>query len=235
MKKRILPVICLALLASPVVAQENKQPAGDAPEKLENVQRVVSYGIGRQIGDNFRRQGLEGLELDALLLGIKEAMSGAESRVTDEELQKAFESFQKEISAATIKKNQEFLAANGKKEGVVTTQTGLQYKILRKGTGPNPKATDQVTVHYRGELLNGTEFDSSYKRGQPASFQLNQVIKGWTEAVQLMKVGAKWQLFVPAALAYGEQGRPGIPGNATLIFEVELLGIGAAIPNPNQK
>src|SRR5438270_10025397 len=120
---------------------------------------------------------------------------------------------------------EKFLADNKKKEGVKTTESGLQYKVLKEGNGAQPKSSDTVTVNYRGTLTDGTEFDSSYKRGQPATFPVSGVIKGWTEALQMMKAGSKYQLFIPASLAYGEQGRPGIPPNATLIFEVELMDV----------
>ena len=135
-----------------------------------------------------------------------------------------------EAGAKNAKEGEDFLAANGKKEGVQTLPSGLQYKILTEGTGPKPSATDTVSCNYRGTLLDGTEFDSSYKRGQPASFPVTGVIKGWTEALQLMPVGSKWQLFIPSELAYGERGadpRSGIGPGATLIFEVELLSIQA--------
>jgi FKBP-type peptidyl-prolyl cis-trans isomerase FklB len=133
---------------------------------------------------------------------------------------------QAELGAKNKTEGEAFLAANAKKEGVVTLPSGLQYQILTEGQGENPKATDQVTVQYRGTLIDGTEFDSSYSRGQPATFRLNQVIKGWTEALQLMKPGAKWKLFVPAALAYGDKGAgPKIGPNSTLIFEVELISV----------
>jgi FKBP-type peptidyl-prolyl cis-trans isomerase FklB len=123
------------------------------------------------------------------------------------------------------KEGEAFLAENKKKDGVKTLPSGLQYKVLAEGKGKTPKATDTVTVHYRGTLTDGTEFDSSYKRNQPASFPVNGVIKGWTEALQLMKEGSKWQLFIPASLAYGEPGRPGIPPNSVLIFDVELISV----------
>jgi FKBP-type peptidyl-prolyl cis-trans isomerase FklB len=133
----------------------------------------------------------------------------------------------KEAGAKNKVEGEAFLAENGKKEGVVTLPDGLQYKILKEGDGAKPKATDTVTVHYRGTLISGTEFDSSYKRKEPVSFPVNGVIAGWTEALQLMKVGSKWQLFIPSTLAYGERGAgPDLGPNATLIFEVELISIG---------
>jgi FKBP-type peptidyl-prolyl cis-trans isomerase FklB len=139
----------------------------------------------------------------------------------------------KEEAGTNKKEGDDFLATNKGKEGVVTLPSGLQYKILKAGTGPKPTASDSVRCNYRGTFINGTEFDSSYKSGQPATFPVTGVIKGWTEALQLMPVGSKWQLFVPADLAYGERGRPGIEPNAALIFEVELLSIEA--PDKDQK
>jgi FKBP-type peptidyl-prolyl cis-trans isomerase len=163
-------------------------------------------------------------------------MAGSKTRLTQEEAQAVLTEVQTEVRKQQTEKMQEaatknktegeaFLAANKSKEGVVTLPSGLQYKILTAGTGPKPAATDSVVCNYRGTLINGTEFDSSYKRGQPATFGVSQVIKGWTEALQLMPVGSKWQLFIPSSLAYGERGPGEIGPNATLIFEVELLSI----------
>lgn len=154
----------------------------------------------------------------------------------------AFEKDMQQKQTETAQKNgaeaEKFLATNKTKEGVKTTESGLQYKVLKEGGGAQPKSSDTVTVNYRGTLMDGTEFDSSYKRGQPATFPVSGVIKGWTEALQLMKVGSKLQLFIPATLAYGEQGRPGIPPNSLLIFEVELMNLtstqaGGASPAPS--
>jgi FKBP-type peptidyl-prolyl cis-trans isomerase len=181
-----------------------------------------------------------GVEADPALIsqGYKDATSGGKTRLTQEEAQAVLNEVQTEVrkrmqekmqqAAATNKTEGEaFLAANKDKEGVITLPSGLQYKILTAGTGPKPAPTDSVVCNYRGTLVNGTEFDSSYKRGQPTTFGVGQVIKGWTEALQLMPVGSKWQLFVPSGLAYGERGEPrgGIEPNETLIFEVELLSI----------
>ncbi len=168
---------------------------------------------------------------------MKDALAGAKPLLTDEEVNAALTGLQTQVKAkadrqrqqageANMKEGAEFLASNKTKEGVVTLPSGLQYKIMKEGTGPKPAATDTVVCNYRGTLLNGKEFDSSYKRGQPATFPLNRVIKGWTEAVQLMPVGSKWQLFIPPDLAYGANGAgPDIGPNATLIFEVELMSI----------
>jgi len=192
--------------------------------------------IGTQVGGNLKKQSVE-VDWNLVSQGLKDAMSGGKTRLTQEEAQAALTEVQNEVrkeqqekaqkAAATNKTEGEaFLVANKAKEGVVTLPSGLQYKVLTAGTGPKPTSGDQVVCNYRGTLINGTEFDSSYKRGQPATFGVGQVIKGWTEALQLMPVGSKWQLFIPASLAYGERGAGAEIGpNATLIFEVELLSI----------
>lgn len=188
----------------------------------------VSYTIGTQLGQNFKRQGIE-INAEALIWGLKDAMAGKELALTQDEIQKVLMSFQQRMMAEQAAKNlaegKAFLEANKTKEGVKVLASGLQYKVVKQGTGKSPTANDKVRTHYRGTLINGTEFDSSYKRNAPAEFPVNGVIKGWTEALQLMKEGDKWQLYIPANLAYGEQARPAIPPNSTLIFEVELLEV----------
>jgi FKBP-type peptidyl-prolyl cis-trans isomerase len=195
-----------------------------------------SYAIGLNIGQNLKRQSVD-VDPGMLSMGIKDAMGGGKVLMTDDEMKAALTALQTQVKktqetkmaeegAANKKEGDAFLAANKTKEGVVTLPSGLQYKILKAGTGPKPKTTDTVISNYKGTLINGTEFDSSYKRGQPATFPVGQVIKGWTEALQLMPVGSKWQIFVPADLAYGQRGAgPDIGPNATLIFEVELMSI----------
>jgi len=192
--------------------------------------------IGSGLGANLKKQSVD---VDPALVsqGLKDAMSAGKTRLTQEEAQAVLTEVQNEVRKQQQEKTQQaaagnktegaaFLAANKSKQGVVTLPSGLQYKILTAGTGPKPTASDSVKCNYRGTLINGTEFDSSYKRGQPATFAVGQVIKAWTEALQLMPVGSKWQLFVPADLAYGERGAGAEIGpNATLIFEVELLSI----------
>jgi FKBP-type peptidyl-prolyl cis-trans isomerase FklB len=180
------------------------------------------------------------VEPDVVARGLKDALAGGKTLLTDDEAQATMVALQNDVRARqqgqmqqVAEKNRKdgeaFLAANAGKEGVVRLPSGLQYKILTPGTGPKPSATDSVVCNYRGTLIDGTEFDSSYKRGQPATFGVGRVIKGWTEALQLMPVGSKWQLFVPAQLAYGDRGAGADIGpNATLIFEVELLSIEAA-------
>jgi FKBP-type peptidyl-prolyl cis-trans isomerase FklB len=207
-----------------------------AATTLKSDQDKVSYMIGYQIGSNFKRDGLE-VDLNMLSNGLKEALAGEKSPLTQEESQKLMANLQKDLQAkaeakrkAAGEKNasegKAFLAENAKKAGVKKTASGLQYKVVSEGKGEAPKATDTVSVNYKGTLINGTEFDSSYKRGQPAKFPVNGVIKGWTEALQLMKPGSKYQLFIPADLAYGDRGAgEAIGPNATLIFDVELLSV----------
>jgi FKBP-type peptidyl-prolyl cis-trans isomerase FklB len=196
----------------------------------------ISYGIGMEIGRNLKKQSFD-LNTELLLRGFKDAFSGEKALMTDQEIIETMTAFQKEVMAKqqeAAKKlgeknkaeGEAFLADNKKKEGVTTLPSGLQYKVVKAGTGKKPKATDTVTVQYRGTSIDGTEFDSSYRRGQPATFPVNGVIPGWTEALPLMEEGAKWQIFIPSNLAYGERAAgPQIGPNATLIFEIELISI----------
>ncbi len=197
---------------------------------------ALGMNIGNGLGNNLKKQSVE-VDWNLVAQGLKDSVAGGKTRLTQEEAQAVLTEVQNEVRKEQQEKMQEasaknktegdaFLAANKSKEGVVTLPDGLQYKILNAGTGPKPTASDSVVCNYRGTLVNGTEFDSSYKRGQPATFGVGQVIKGWTEALQLMPVGSKWQLFIPSSLAYGERGAGADIGpNATLIFEVELLSI----------
>ncbi len=207
---------------------------------LTDTKSRVSYAIGMMLGHNWQQQGLE-VNPDIAARAIKDVQAGGATLLSQEEMQQTLTSFQQEFRAIQMKKKAEltikdkaegenFLAANKAKAGVVTLPDGLQYTVLTAGTGATPGAGDTVTVNYKGTLVDGTEFDSSYKRGQPATFPVGGVIKGWTEALQKMQVGAKWKLFVPSELAYGEQGRPSIPPNSVLIFEVELLDTKAPTP-----
>ena len=200
------------------------------------MQQKASYSYGVDVASRLKQQGIE-LDVAALNRGIADEYNGAELALNDEERLQAKTSFQAELRDSLVKKQEEtaatnlaagkaFLEENGKKPGVITTESGLQYKVLVSGDGKQPKDTDTVTTHYRGTLIDGREFDSSYKRDKPASFPVKGVIKGWTEALQLMHVGDKWQLFVPSDLAYGATKRSElIEANSTLIFEIELLGI----------
>jgi FKBP-type peptidyl-prolyl cis-trans isomerase FklB len=195
-----------------------------------------SYALGMNLGTNLHKQSVP-VDPNILLRGLKDALAGGKTALTEDQARAALVEVQNEMrkkqqeemhaaGEASKKEGDAFLAANKAKEGVVTLPSGLQYKILTQGTGPKPTATDSVVCNYRGTLINGTEFDSSYKRGEPATFPVSGVIKGWTEALQLMPVGSKWQLFVPSDLAYGERSPgPEIAPDSTLIFEVELLSI----------
>ena len=188
------------------------------------------------LGSTLRQQSVE-VDLSILMTGVKDSLAGRKTLLTEDEERTVLTALKAEVrkkqeekmaqaGEANTKEGQAFLAANKSKDGVVTLPSGLQYKILQAGTGPKPTTTDSVVCNYRGTLINGTEFDSSYKRGQPATFPVSGVIKGWTEALQLMPAGSKWQLFVPAELAYGARGAgPGIGPNSTLVFEVELISI----------
>jgi FKBP-type peptidyl-prolyl cis-trans isomerase FklB len=230
MKKIILSLLCLATVA-PLFAQ------GTNPFPTEKAR--VSYAIGMMLGQNFfKRNNLDSnaVDIDIAVQGMKAEQSGTTPLLTQEEMQTVIKAFQKEfaakqqaIHAQEAIKNKAagaaFLAANAKNPGVQTLPDGLQYLVITNGTGPIPKATDKVKVNYSGTLIDGTEFDSSYKRGQPAEFPVSQVIHGWTEALEKMPAGSKWKLFIPAELAYGERGRPGIPANSVLIFQIELLSV----------
>jgi len=203
---------------------------------LKTQREKASYAVGISMGTGLKRQGVP---VDAALVarGLRDAMTGAKPLLTDDEMKAVLTQLRSQVgeqqqakaheaAAGNKKTGDDFLAANKAKEGVVTLPSGLQYKILTAGTGPKPTASDTVSCNYRGTLIDGTEFDSSSKHGGAASFPVSGVIKGWTEALQLMPVGSKWQLFIPSDLAYGDPGRSGIPPGATLVFEVELVSIG---------
>jgi FKBP-type peptidyl-prolyl cis-trans isomerase len=203
---------------------------------LETQKQKVSYSIGINVGADFRQQELD-LNIEALFKGIEDAFLDRERMLTEEERQEAMATFQNDLmekqaernrvlGEKNIREGRKFLAENRKKEGIVALPSGLQYQVLRSGTGPSPKVTDTVKAHYISWLLDGTEFNNSYRQGKPAVFGLDQVIPAWAEALQLMKIGDKWKLFVPSELGYGNKGMGQIIGpHATLIFEVELLGI----------
>jgi FKBP-type peptidyl-prolyl cis-trans isomerase FklB len=228
MKLKLIVVLGILFLVSQVSAEENLV--------LKNQKDKVSYIIGMEMGKNFKQQSID-IDPDILTRGIKDVFSGGKPLLTEQEVQETMVTFQKEMMAKqeelakklgekNKKEGEAFLAENKKKEGVKTLPSGLQYKVVKAGTGKKPKLTDTVTTHYRGTLIDGTEFDSSYRRGQPVSFPVAGVIPGWTEALQLMEEGAKWQLFIPPNLAYGERGGGrDIGPNATLIFEIELISI----------
>ncbi len=210
--------------------------SNESEAPLETLQQKASYSYGVDVASRLKQQGIE-LDVYALNRGIADSYTGAALALSDEDRLKAKTSFQAELRDSLVKKQtsdavknktdgEAFLAENGKKPDVITTASGLQYKILTTGDGKQPKDTDTVTTHYKGTLIDGREFDSSYKRDKPASFPVKGVIKGWTEALQLMHVGDKWQLYIPSNLAYGASKRSELIGaNSTLIFELELLGI----------
>jgi FKBP-type peptidyl-prolyl cis-trans isomerase FklB len=201
-----------------------------------------SYAIGLNVGKSLHRDSID-IEPKFMLQGIQDALAGGKVQLTDDQIRTVMTDLQAQVRkeqeakrAALAESNKKdgaaFLAANATKEGVVTLPSGLQYKVMVAGTGPKPSLTDTVVCNYKGALLDNTEFDSSYKRGQPLTIRVGGVIKGWSEALQLMPVGSKWQLFIPSDLAYGERGQAQIGPNATLIFEVELLSIQPATPPP---
>lgn len=199
--------------------------------KLDTQKKKVSYAIGQQIGETIKQQGLE-VDLDVLKKSIQDVLAGKKSELSMDDMRAAMMQAQQDSQAKmakmgeeNLKKGQDFLEANKKKEGFQTTETGLQYKIVKEGTGESPKDEDSVVCHYRGTLIDGSEFDSSYSRNQPAEFPVRGVIPGWTEALKTMKVGEKRELVIPANLAYGPSPRPGIPANSVLKFDIELLEI----------
>jgi FKBP-type peptidyl-prolyl cis-trans isomerase FklB len=204
--------------------------------KLDTPKNRISYTIGVNIGQDFKSQNMD-VDPDLLLMGLKDTLSGKELQLTEEEMVQEIQNFQQEMQAkmaaemeAKAAENkasgEAFMTENAKQEGVVVTESGLQYKIIEPGQGDSPGPADVATVHYRGTLIDGTQFDSSYDRGQPASFPVGGVIAGWSEALQLMKPGAKWQLVIPAELAYGERGAgQDIGPNSTLLFDVELISV----------
>jgi len=228
MKHVLVTLLSIAFLFSVCHAQEKLE--------LKDQKDKESYSLGYQFGQNLKFQGVD-INLDVYTSGIRDALGGKEPKMSQEEIRATISELQKRITAArqkelkelaakNLEESKKFLAENQKKEGIKTLPSGLQYKVLTEGTGKTPKETDNVTVNYKGSLIDGTEFDSSYKKGQSATFQVNGVIKGWTEALQLMKEGSKWQLFIPPELGYGERGAgPQILPNSTLIFEVELISV----------
>lgn len=240
MKKAILPfaiaALTLGLQACDQGAQENDAAASDAEVTLDTPTKRLSYGVALGLGRNMASDGME-MDIDAFTLGLRDAFSGAEQRLTQEEIQAEMMAFQEQLEAEQ-KANQEaqattnaqeaeaFMAENAQREGVKTTESGLQYEVMKMGEGATPGPDDTVEVHYSGKLLDGTEFDSSYKRGEPVTFGVGQVIAGWTEALQMMPAGSQWKLFIPPELAYGAGGAGQVIGpNAALTFEVELLSI----------
>jgi len=221
----LLTMFLSSILMSNLCLAEEKPDFKDKKAK-------VNYSVGYQIGGDFKRQGVE-INFEMLLKGIQDALSSEKALMTPQERRATLTNLQRQVAAQQEQdkpkqaqeyrgEGREFLVENAKKAGVKTTDSGLQYKVIREGTGRSPGTTDTVTVHYRGTLIDGTEFDSSYRKDKPASFRVDRVIPGWTEALQLMREGAKWQLFIPPDLAYGERGTL---ADKTLIFDVELISV----------
>lgn len=253
MQKFLSALSCLSLalfLSAAAMAQQTSTapskpgaaaastPASSTPQSspFTTDKEKASYAIGMNIGNSLKHDGLD-VDPNVVSQGLKDAMSGAKSQISEADAQEAMTKLRTEVMAkkqeemahageANKQAGDQFLAANKAKPGVVTLPDGLQYKVEKEGTGPKPKSSDTVTVNYRGTLIDGKEFDSSYKRGQPETLGVGQVIKGWTEALELMPVGSKWQLVIPPDLAYGSNGAGGVIGpNSTLVFDIELLSI----------
>jgi len=228
MKRSLFIVLTTLVMAAQALAQ------GDPA--LKDDKEKISYSVGVEIGTTLKKQGID-VAPDVLTRGVRDGLTGAKTLMTEEEIIETLTNFKKEyiakkqeLSKQLAEKNKKegevFLAENEKKEGVKTLPSGLQYKVIKPGSGKKPKAEDLVTVHYRGTFIGGAEFDSSYRHGKPATFPANRVIPGWTEVLQLMEEGAKWEVFIPSKLAYGEQGAGNDIGpNATLIFEIELVSV----------
>lgn len=234
--KRLLAttaVLSLCFISQPAFTENNKA------QKLSNKKDQISYSIGVDVGKSIQKQKID-LNADLFFAGLKDGLADKYSMMSENEIRQTLLALQTEIiekqneqmkamATKNLTDGDKFLAENKKQKGITTLPSGLQYRVLKDGTGTSPKATDTVTTHYRGKLIDGTEFDSSYSRGQPARFAVNAVIPGWTEALQMMKPGAKWELFIPSKLAYGENGiGQAIGPNSTLIFEVELLSVDSA-------
>lgn len=227
-------LLALATACSAGLSDEGGEEAGESEGMTMN--ETTSYAIGWQTGQSFSQQDVE-VNVESLVQGLRDAIAGSDAKFTDEEMMAAMQQLQldmrayqqeraKEQSASNDTEATEFFASNGARDGVTTLESGMQYEVLTAVDGPKPAATDTVSVHYRGTLLDGSEFDSSYARNTPATFPLNRVIAGWTQGLQLMSVGSKYKLFIPADLGYGAQGSPPKIGpGAALIFEVELLEI----------
>ncbi len=232
------------LVAAAALTAGCRDNAESAPVDLTSLESRVSYAVGVSVGNNIKGADFE-VDHASFKAGLNDALAGAELKVSEEDAQKAFEEFTQQqqakeeaaravAAAESAEKSAAFLAEYAAREGVTKTDSGLMYKVITVGEGAKPTTDDTVTVHYKGTLVDGTEFDSSYARNQPASFPVNAVIAGWVEALQLMPTGSKWEVVIPAELAYGEDGAPPtIPPSAALVFEVELLSIGAE-PVPEQ-
>lgn len=237
MKFSMVAVVSLGLLVASALAADEKaatkiaDPANANAPAPKDLRQKVSYGIGLSIGKNLASQSID-LDTEVFTQGLKDALTKKAQAYTDAQIQEAMMAYQQQLLAAKSKEGETFLAENKKKAGVTTLPSGLQYKVLKQGTGKTPKASDTVSVNYEGRLIDNTVFDSSAKGGAPVSFPVEGVIKGFSEALQLMKVGSKWQLYIPSSLAYGQtppQGSP-IGPNAPLIFDLELVEVKEGAP-----
>jgi len=232
MKRSMVALLGLGLVVGSALGQAPKEaPAPkSAGPALKTAEQQVGYGIGLDLGRKLKAQEIN-VDPEVIIRGLRDGLAGR-AEFSDEQLRQVTQTYVQGLMTRRAEKGQKeadaFLAANAKKPGVVSLPSGLQYKVVKEGTGAVPKATDTVSVNYKGTLLDGSVFDASERHGGPASFQVNQVIPGWQEALQKMRVGSKWQLFVPSKLAYGPRGTPdgSIPPNSTLIFDVELLKVG---------
>jgi FKBP-type peptidyl-prolyl cis-trans isomerase len=225
MKYSMIAMVCSALVVASALAQEKAAPKPTDSE-LNDVRQKASYGVGLSVGKQLAAQGID-LDPEPLAQGIRDALAGKAQRLTDQQIKDAMVAYQEELISKKSRDGEAFLAENKKKEGVKTTASGLQYKVIKEGAGKSPKATDTVTVNYEGRLTDNTVFDSSAKNGGPRSFRVGEVIKGFSEALQMMKTGSKWQLYIPANLAYADRPPPGgrITPNVPLIFDLELVDV----------
>lgn len=229
-----LPIFSLLLAAAALPAEHAF--AAEGTLNLSDQKEKTSYALGVNFGQNLKNQSVE-VNLDTVRKGIEDALAG-KPQLNDQEMRETFNQLRTQMTARMEEKKKEnkaagdkFLAENSSKEGIIKTGSGLQYKVLAEGSGESPKSTDEVSVKYTGKLIDGTVFDSTDKQGgQPSKFRVNGVIKGWTEALEKMKKGARWELYIPSELAYGERGRPSIPPNSVLIFDVELVDIHPTAP-----
>lgn len=233
MRTLLLNLAALAIVSAPAtLPAQTAQPARATPaDAPTSPAQVFSYGVGHQIGTNLKSTGFD-IELKLIIKGLSDALAGKENSVSEQQFREAVAALSKVAAEKALERGKAFLAENAKKPGVKSTKSGLQYLVLKAGTGETPSAQSTVSTHYKGRLINGSIFDGSYQGeeptagDQPVSFPVGRVIKGWTEALQLMKVGDRWRLFIPSHLAYGEGGSPPKIGpNETLIFEIELVGV----------
>ncbi|MDF1881801.1 FKBP-type peptidyl-prolyl cis-trans isomerase [Sulfurimonas sp. MAG313] len=234
--KKYISVALSALVILGLSACNDEKALNKEMKTLTSFEDKAGYSIGVQVGKQLSPTK-NTINIEALMMGVKDTLEGQKLQLSDEQMTTTMQEFKTKMQEDMAKKRKAsleinakegtaFLKKNKEKEGVVSLNSGLQYKIIKVGTGKTPKATDTVETNYKGTLINGTEFDSSYKRGQTASFPVNGVIKGWTEALQLMKEGSKWELYIPSSLAYGEQGAGQlIAPNSTLVFEIELIKV----------